>query len=190
MMMAWPAMFVRSASAGMPVKIAVAALARPAIVPLCCCLTRCWAGDVADLVAEHRGEVRLVLEVGQDPARDVDVAAHGREGVHVVGVDDREVPLELRPLADRRELLADPLHVLLQLEVVVHAHLLREHEVHLLGGRDLLAVLLRLWLLFGAVNRPARDDGHRGARGEAGELGGPWTHGGLRHPAPRVPVPD
>ena len=107
----------------MPVKIAVAALARSGQHALALLLLQVLRGDVADLVAEHGGEVRLVLEVRQDAARDVDVAAHGREGVDVVGVDDREVPLELGPLADRGELLADALDVLLELEVAVHAHL-------------------------------------------------------------------
>ena len=103
-------------------------------------------GDVADLVAEHGREVRLVLEVRQDAARDVDVPAHGREGVHVVGVDDREVPFELGHLADRGELVADALDVFLQFEVAMHAHLLGEGDVHLLRGADVLAFLLRLRL--------------------------------------------
>ena len=146
-------MLVRSASAGMPVKIAVAALARPESMPLLLLLDQVFRRDVADLVPEHGGKVGLVLEVRQDAARDVDVAAHGREGVHVVGVHDREVPFELGTLADRRELLAHALHVFLQLEVLVHAHLLRDHHVHLLGGADFLAVLLRLLL---GADVPAR----------------------------------
>ena len=118
---------------------------------------------MADLVAEHGSEIRLVLEVGQDAARDVDVAAHGREGVHVVGVDDREMPLELGPLAHCRELLADPLHIVLELDVLVHAHLLGEHDVHLLGRADFLAVLLRLFFCSSAPKaRAAGDDGQRG----------------------------
>ena len=100
--------------------------------------------DVADLVAQHGRELRLVLYVGQDAARDVDVAALGRKGVDVVGVDDREMPLEFRARGVRGEFLADMLHVLLQLQVVVHAHRLGDLEVHRLRLAHLATRLLRL----------------------------------------------
>ena len=56
-------------------------------------------GDVADLVAEHGGELGLVLDVGHDAAGDVDVAARQREGVDLVAVEYRESVLKVRTVA-------------------------------------------------------------------------------------------
>ncbi len=137
--------------------------------------------DVADLVAQHGRELRLVLHVGQDAARDVDVAALGRKGVDVVGVDDREMPFEVGASADLGEFLADPLHVFLQLQVVVHAHRLDDLGVHRLRLLDLAGRLLRLldlgFLACGAdafcflrrgcrYARRARDEERGGAEGQ------------------------
>src|SRR6185312_385024 len=69
--------------------------------------------DMTDLVPEHGGELRLGIEVGHDPAGDIDVSAGQRESVDVLAVDDREVPLERRTLAVLRQGLADLVDVIL-----------------------------------------------------------------------------
>ena len=62
-------------------------------------LRRVARRDVTDLVAEHAGKLRLVVEKRQDAARHVDVAAGKREGVDRGLVHDREVPRQLRAAA-------------------------------------------------------------------------------------------
>jgi hypothetical protein len=47
-------------------------------------------GDVADLVAEREGELRLIVHQRHQLAGDVDVAARRREGVLDRGIEDRE----------------------------------------------------------------------------------------------------
>ena len=58
-------------------------------------------GDVADLVAEHAGQLRLVVQIRQDAARDVDVAARQREGVDRGAVDNGERPRQVGPVRQR-----------------------------------------------------------------------------------------
>src|SRR2546422_9460198 len=55
-------------------------------------------GDVADLVAHHAAELGLGVQVGQDSAGDVDVAAGEREGVDHRVVHDVERPRQVGPL--------------------------------------------------------------------------------------------
>ena len=69
-------------------------------------------GDVADLVAEHAGQLRFVVEKRQDAARDVDEAARQRERVDCRLIDDGELPGQVRPLGELRELEADVADVL------------------------------------------------------------------------------
>ena len=54
--------------------------------------------DVRDLVAEHAGQLRLVLDQAERAARDVDDAAGRRERVDAVGVEHDELPVEVRTL--------------------------------------------------------------------------------------------
>ena len=95
-------------------------------------LRRVARRDVTDLVAEHAGQLRLVVEERQDAARQVDVAAGKRERVDRRLVHDREVPRQLRTLRRAREPHADALDVPLQLGIVVDAHLPPDLGVHLL----------------------------------------------------------
>ena len=62
------------------------------------CLHGVARRDVADLVAQHAGQLRFVVQIRQDAARDVDVAAGQRERVDGRQVDDRELPRQVRPL--------------------------------------------------------------------------------------------
>ena len=52
-------------------------------------LRRVARGDVADLVTEHAGQLGFVVEIREDAARHVDVAARQRERVDRGTVDDR-----------------------------------------------------------------------------------------------------
>ena len=95
----------------------------PPIVPRVL-LHRMPRGDVADLVAEHAGQLRLVVEKRQDAARDVDESARQRERVDRRLIDDGELPRKVRPLRQLRETQPDVADVLCELGIVVDAHLL------------------------------------------------------------------
>ena len=123
-------------------------------------------GDVADLVAEHCGELRFILHVGQDAARNVDIAALGCERVDVVGVDNREMPFEFGAIADLRDFLTDALHVFLQLEVIMHTHALDDLGVHRLRFADLVARFLE-FLGLGLLGLRRGGPGLRGIGREA-----------------------
>ena len=69
---------------------------------------------VADLVPEHRGELRLRVEVREDAARDVHVASRQRERVDLFAVEHRERELHVWPVADGDDALAEVAHVGLQ----------------------------------------------------------------------------
>ena len=97
-------------------------------------------GDVANLMAEHAGQFRLVVEVRQQAARDVDVAAGQRESVHRRDVDHREAPGQVGAFRGLRQAHADTLHVLLQPAVRVEAHLGPDLRVRLLAQLDLLSL--------------------------------------------------
>ncbi len=64
-----------------------------------------------DLVAEHAGELGLRVQIGQDPARDVDIAAREREGVDDRIIEHREVPLDIGEMGHGRQPPADGIHV-------------------------------------------------------------------------------
>ena len=123
---------------------------------------------MADLVADHAGEVGLAVHVGHQPARHVDVAAGQGEGVDLRAVDDGEVPVELRPVRVARQALADLVDVGLQPGVLDLA-VLRQHLLVLLAaGRDLAAL----------VHHRALDLArHRIFDGRARRQGGAEQHG-------------
>ena len=64
-------------------------------------LRRVPRGDVRDLMAQHAGQLRLVVEIRQDAARDVDEAAGQRKRVDRRVIDDRERPRQVRPVRQR-----------------------------------------------------------------------------------------
>ena len=74
-------------------------------------------GHVSALVPEHGGELRLVGHVGQQAARDEDVAAGHRERVDRRVVDHVILPRELGALRARGERLPDRRHVRLERRV-------------------------------------------------------------------------
>ena len=98
---------------------------------------RVACGDVAHLVAEHRGQFGLGIEVGHDAAGDVDVARQ-RERVHLLAVEYRERVLQVRPMAPGRDALAELADIGLQRLVLVAAVLPQDLRVHLAAELDLL----------------------------------------------------
>ena len=95
-------------------------------------------GHVADLVADHAGQLGLAVEVGHDPARHVDIAAGQREGVDLRAVEHGEGPLEVGPVRLRGQALAELVHVGLQLCVGVGAVFLQHPLVGFLAFGDLV----------------------------------------------------
>src|SRR6185436_9370065 len=124
-------------------------------------------GDVADLMAEDAGELRLVVQEGEDSARYIDVAAGKRECVDGGDVGDGEVPRQARAFGRLRELHADGRHVLLQRAVVVRAHFLPDLDVVLLAERDLLLLAHEgeLALARRGVRRAGTSETQRGQHG-------------------------
>ncbi len=94
--------------------------------------------DVADLVAEHRGQLGLGVEVGEDAAGDEDRPAGQGEGVDHRVVHHREGPRQVGLLRCRGQAVADARHILLQLGVVVPSQLGDGVGGLLLAERDLL----------------------------------------------------
>jgi hypothetical protein len=95
--------------------------------------------DVAELMREHRGELRLTVDDAHQPARDVDVAAGYRKGVHHVGVDEREGALPFQ-IGSLRQLLAEPEKVG-RLRPLISPAELRQKLRMLLGSEPPLALV-------------------------------------------------
>ena len=130
--------------------------------------------DVANLVAEHGDQLGLGVQVGEDAAGDVDVAARQGEGVHVLAVENREGVLEFGTVADGRDTLADVVHVSLQGLVLVTAVLLQDLRVHLPPDLDLfgLAHQDHVRAARGGIGCASRQDRpERRDRGEQGDSG-------------------
>ena len=122
--------------------------------PLRAALLRMFRGDVGDLVAEHRREFGLVVEVAQQAAMDVDEAAAGRERVDRVVVEHEELELGVRPVAVARDAGADLVDVVLHRLVFVETVELQDFAMR-------LARRLALGVLFGRARR-----GRGNGRGE------------------------
>ena len=86
---------------------------------------RVLADDVADLVAEHAGELRFVLDQPERAARDVHEPAGRRKRVDAVGVEHDEGPGQLRALGLLRERHADERDVLVNGRILHDAEALR-----------------------------------------------------------------
>ena len=85
-------------------------------------LHRVAGGNVADLVAQYAGELRLVVEVGHDAAREVDESAGDGEGVHHVAIDEAEGPGQVGAVTAGGHGLTLLVEEGLQFGVVVNAH--------------------------------------------------------------------
>ena len=109
-------------------------------------LLRMLLRDMRDLVADHRGELGLGVQVQQQAAMQIDEAATGGEGVDGVVVEHDEHPLGIRQRAAARDALTEFVDVVLQPLVGVDA----------IGLEDLL------------VRLPRGGAGLRGLRGRHG----------------------
>ena len=78
---------------------------------------------VADLVADHAGQLVLVVGHRQQAARHEDVSPGERERVRLDLIDDPEVELELPVRNGAQELVADALHVGVERGIVEQADL-------------------------------------------------------------------
>ncbi len=125
--------------------------------------------DVPDLVADHRRQFGLGIEVHHDPAGDVDVAARQRERVDLVAVEHGEGVLQVGAMALRGNALANRVDVLLQLLVVVAAILLQDLRVHLAPELDLLRLAHRHHV--GAAGDRVRGAATQQGCGSAGRKG-------------------
>ena len=144
-------------------------------------------GDVADLVAEHRRELRLAVEIGHDAARDVDVAARQREGIRLLAVEDRKRPGEIGAFSLGSDALPDLVDISLQALVVVPSVLLEDLRVHLAPDVDLLFLGHRddVRAAGGGIARTARRNDR--AAGNRGKHDPPSNRGGHRVPLGRGP---
>jgi hypothetical protein len=77
---------------------------------------------------DHR-QLRLVVHVGEDSARDVDVPTREGEGVDHRGVENPECVLQIRTVADRCELLTHVVDIGGKLRVVVET--VRRHDLRI-----------------------------------------------------------
>ena len=89
--------------------------------------------DMRDLVADHRGELGLRVQVQQQAAMQIDEAATGGEGVDGVVVEHDEHPLGVRQRAAARDALTEFVDVVLQPLIGIDA----------IGLQDLLVRLTR-----------------------------------------------
>ena len=108
-------------------------------------LLRMLLRDMRDLVADHRGELGLRVQVHQQAAMQINEAATGGEGVDGVIVDDDELPLRIGELAHLGDALPDLADVVLQRLILVDAVGLEDLLVRLACARAFLG-LLRLRL--------------------------------------------
>ena len=77
--------------------------------------------DVADLVRQDAGQLRLVVGQGQQAAGHVDIAAGQGEGVDDGRIEDGEMPLQLRQLRGPGQQVSEAVDVGPELGVVVFA---------------------------------------------------------------------
>ncbi len=122
---------------------------------------------VTDFVSEDPDQLRFVVQIREDAARDVDEPARQREGVDRRRIDNREAPRKIRPLGALREPHPELLHVSLQLVVLVQAHLLAHLRIELAAEADLLLLAHEGDLaLAGHRIGGARRQQNRGDKGE------------------------
>ena len=104
-------------------------------------LTHPVAGrDMADLVAQHGREFGFGIDVSENAARDVDVAARQREGIDLRTVEDSEMIFEVRTMALCRQFLADHLDIGLEFRVGIHAVLFFDLAVIAVAEFDFLGL--------------------------------------------------
>ena len=68
-------------------------------------------GHVPDFMPEHTGQLGLIVQIRQNAARDVDVAARNGERIDNGRIEKAEVPAQGGELGNRGQALADRVHV-------------------------------------------------------------------------------
>ena len=133
-------------------------------------------GDVADFVAEDSDELRFVVEIRQDAARDVDEPARQRKRVDRGRVDDGKAPRQVRALRASRDAHAEILHVALQFGIFIQPHFLADLRVELASDRNLLLFAHEGQLAL-ARHRIGRAGRHQHRRNEREHQSHMWTLG-------------
>jgi hypothetical protein len=93
---------------------------------------------MADLVTKDAGQLGLVVQVGQDAAREIDIAARDSERVDGLAIYHREGPWQAGAVRLPCEAQADVRDVPLHFLIVVDAHLPSDLGVGLLPDGELL----------------------------------------------------
>jgi len=89
-------------------------------------------GDMTQLVAENTGQLGLVVEIGENAARHIDVAARHSKGIDHIGIEDLERIGQIRTVRYLGHLLTNAVDVGCQGGIVIEA----------IGGDDLGVGLL------------------------------------------------
>ncbi len=95
---------------------------------------------VRDFVAEHAGKLRFVLDQAEQAAGHMNDAAGRRERVHTVGVEDDELPVQVRTRAALRQHLADERHILRDVLVLIDAEVLAQFRAHVFAELSFVRV--------------------------------------------------
>ncbi len=95
---------------------------------------RVTGGDVPDFMPEHTGELGFGIEIYQQAAIHIDIAAAGGEGIDGFIVDHEELEFFVGQIARKRQSRSHDLYVFLRGLIVIQAERLDDFLVMLLGG--------------------------------------------------------
>ncbi len=116
---------------------------------------------MADLVTQHPGKFRLVIQISQDSSRDIHITARQGERIDLRAIHHREMPFQIRPLRSLGQLLPDAIHIRLQRWVIQRAVFLQYLLMRFFPLGQLGALVHYRALIF-----PRHRVAHRRARGQ------------------------
>jgi hypothetical protein len=96
--------------------------------------------DVADFMSQHTSQLRLITQIRQDPASQIDEATWQRKGIHRWRINDRKLPRKVRSMGERRESKPDFLDIPLDARIAVDPHVTLDLGISLLTQRDFLGL--------------------------------------------------
>jgi hypothetical protein len=116
------------------------AIRRPSPASVCCvmCRAECRAVTWPISVPEHARQLRLALQMREQAARHIDVAARQRERVDDRVIEDREAPRQTGLVRGARHATADRVHVRRERGVIVGTVLGERGGVAFTSERGLL----------------------------------------------------
>ena len=79
-------------------------------------------GHVADLVPEDAGHRCFAVHIGENAAREIDVATRKRERVDDRRIDDAKLPRQMGALGSLRHALAELFHISAELRILIEPH--------------------------------------------------------------------